>query len=468
MSTKSNQGKSHIPEENFRKDIYRQYIRQRMEDLYIKIPNDLPPPSSSTPNTPIPSALSSPDAIKLAQEDNTTRRRSNTADYSRPTSTISSIHKTAAPSKLSQEILQTRGTWQAYLDVASKRIYWVDQDTGQVSWYVSAPDPKSLPTGSYVDAASHYIPPTGDVAATPSSEHKIQTTESSSLRNIVVSQRSDTEDSVLSVSSIISTADSVLSEMSTSEPPLISSIPQRKQRSPSKLRKESTITTSPTTPTTPTTPTSPITSTSTPFSTQNTTATSTSSASVPRPLSIAQQPNSTQLKNALIAGLEMNKHRSRGAAKRRFISFSNNLDRIMWSKSRRAYLQGVVLGKILIQDMVEVRVGFDRGLFRTNFNKPEQNQCCFLLQANHRTLNLETDTTRECEEWVTALRYVISAHRLKIESQRNQEGTDRKVGSSRASEEGRSESGSSGSGGGGLMRSMTFWMRGNKDKDKGK
>ena len=140
----------------------------------------------------------------------------------------------------------------------------------------------------------------------------------------------------------------------------------------------------------------------------------------------------------------------------------------MWSKSRRAYLQGVVLGKILIQDMVEVRVGFDRGLFRTNFNKPEQNQCCFLLQANHRTLNLETDTTRECEEWVTALRYVISAHRLKIESQQNQEGTDRKVGSSRASEEGRSESGSSGSGGGGLMRSMTFWMRGNKDKDKGK
>ena len=66
----------------------------------------------------------------------------------------------------------------------------------------------------------------------------------------------------------------------------------------------------------------------------------------------------------------------------------------------------------MVKDMVEVRKGFDRSLFRANFDKPEQKECCFTLQASHRTLNLETDTVTECADWVSALHYIISKHEL--------------------------------------------------------
>jgi hypothetical protein len=141
------------------------------------------------------------------------------------------------------------------------------------------------------------------------------------------------------------------------------------------------------------------------------------------------------------------------------------------------YLQGAVLGKILIQDMVEIKVGFDRACFRTNFNKTEQDKCCFVLQATHRTLNLETDTSKECEEWVTALRYIISSYRLNNNDGNasnatvDQDGHGRtdsnystasyggEYKNSRAQEGLRSDS--SGSSNSALLRSLsTFWRRG--------
>lgn len=450
---------------------------------------------------------------QLIPNQNPERMRSNTADAKLVSTSKSNEQEMQQAQKQKNyngqqqqqqplEEAQTLGLWQAYLDQETKRIFWIDQATGEVSWYVSSLNPKVLPTRSYVASQVEY-----NAKNTPATRHSTTDYSSSLLSNLeqeegntiegTVNNRTDsrdnsrkrrskTDESISSTtSSIPSTTHSEPGSSSTSSSGSSSSITRISQklsqrvRSPSKLRKEN-----PLIPSLASSVSSPSLLSKMPMkSTQNDNQ---SSLLLP---SSSTQPNSDQLKNLLIAGAEMNKHRSRGASRRRFIIFSSNLDRIMWSKSRRLYLQGNVLGKILIQDMVEVRVGFDRQCFRANFNKPNQDKCCFLLQATHRTLNLETDNSKECEEWVTALRYVISSYRLKSQNgnggngdgmeykrrgfgsgyndSSGNKGTSNSNNSkhlrnaSRAGEGLRSDS--AGSTGVGIMRTMTSWMmRGSK------
>lgn len=143
----------------------------------------------------------------------------------------------------------------------------------------------------------------------------------------------------------------------------------------------------------------------------------------------------------------------------------------MWAKSRRDFLMGNVLGRIMVKDMVEVREGFDRSLFRANFDKPEQNQCCFTLQASHRTLNLETDRTGQRADWVTALHYIISNYQLDLAEKHwgdilegVPEVDEDGMGSDDDAEGGTSRPATvSDSQGNKILRTMTFWKWGNRE-----
>ena len=78
-----------------------------------------------------------------------TRHRSNTCQGMhgrRPT------HETSNEKKPTD----STGLYRAYLDEATKRIFWVDQATGSPSWYVSSLNPEMLPSRSYVRSQEHY------------------------------------------------------------------------------------------------------------------------------------------------------------------------------------------------------------------------------------------------------------------------------------------------------------------------
>ena len=107
-------------------------------------------------------------------------------------------------------------------------------------------------------------------------------------------------------------------------------------------------------------------------------------------------------------GADINKHVGQ-KSQRRFICFSSNLDRIMWSQSRSAYFQGKIKGFILTSDMLEVLNGASASIgFQVNPMKTNQNECAVCIKATHRDLNLEFDTTELATAWSNALKYVLS------------------------------------------------------------
>lgn len=107
-------------------------------------------------------------------------------------------------------------------------------------------------------------------------------------------------------------------------------------------------------------------------------------------------------------GADINKHVGQ-KSQRRFICFSSNLDRIMWSQSRSAYFQGKIKGFILTSDMLEVINGASASTaFQDNPMKTNQKECAVCIKATHRDLNLEFDTTELATAWSDALRYVLS------------------------------------------------------------
>ena len=107
-------------------------------------------------------------------------------------------------------------------------------------------------------------------------------------------------------------------------------------------------------------------------------------------------------------GADINKHVGQ-KSQRRFICFSSNLDRIMWSQSRSAYFQGKIKGFILTSDILEVLNGASASIgFQVNPMKTNQNECAVCIKATHRDLNLEFDTTELATAWSNALKYVLS------------------------------------------------------------
>lgn len=130
------------------------------------------------------------------------------------------------------------------------------------------------------------------------------------------------------------------------------------------------------------------------------------------------------MRNVLLAGVTMNKHRRGNTARRRFLVCSNTFDRLIWARSRRNFFEGTILNSVMVGDMVEIRKGFDRKSFRANLHKPDQKQCCFTVICQRRTVELETDTPDECEMWVTALRYIMSTHQYHADEAEEQADED--------------------------------------------
>jgi hypothetical protein len=106
-------------------------------------------------------------------------------------------------------------------------------------------------------------------------------------------------------------------------------------------------------------------------------------------------------------GADVYKHVDK-KSQRRFICFSSNLDRIMWSQSRSTYFQGKIKGFILTSDMLEI-LGSDSVGARlvTNPMKTNQKECVVTIKAAHRDLDIEFDTTELADAWRNALQYVL-------------------------------------------------------------
>ena len=327
----------------------------------------------------------------------------------------------------------TAGLWRAYLDRDTKRVFWEDQHSGAVSWYVAPPDPDTLPVRSYLEAGGA---PSSSMAGSSESHDMCEDVQT------VRASEGVTRDNVREDSSADSRSRAT---SSVGGKPLLHTRP-RPASSSSLVHSSSkgikSLASAP----------------------QLLKAASAGPQIFKAPLTgVFEEPlppssEQERLKTILVAGMDMNKHRSRGTARRRFIVFSNNWDRIMWAKSRRDFLMGNVLGRIKVKDMVEVREGFDRSLFRANFDKPEQGECCFTLQASYRTLNLETDRASERTDWVNALHYVISKY--KLDSVANVLDSGSGVG---GSDEIRPPSTESDSQGKKLLKTMTFWKWGTRE-----
>ena len=286
-----------------------------------------------------------------------------------PTSTVAAT--TTATTTITTATSNIKGVWRAYLDTQTKRIFWVDQSTGHASWYVHALNPNDLPTGSFTEAMKKEKEKDQNNERKNERNERNERNDDDDDDNISQhrdsSFRSNTEESTMSLQTNISDMSDVLSDDTTDDDTAAPrSLSLQRLRSPSKLRKEQSVVAAATGlqqtggaatggaatggGATGGGDTTRVTTALAPPLTTSVSAGAASGAGgggglshhvSPSSFSSSSQPQtaasstSLQLKNALIAGTEMNKHRARGAQKRRFISFSSNLDRIMWSKSRR-------------------------------------------------------------------------------------------------------------------------------------
>ena len=107
-------------------------------------------------------------------------------------------------------------------------------------------------------------------------------------------------------------------------------------------------------------------------------------------------------------GVDVYKHVDK-KSQRRFICFSSNLDRIMWSQSRSTYFHGKIKGFILTKDMLEILDSDSVGnRLLTNPMKTNQKECVVSIKATHRDLDIEFDTTELANAWSNALKYVLN------------------------------------------------------------
>lgn len=92
---------------------------------------------------------------------------------------------------------------------------------------------------------------------------------------------------------------------------------------------------------------------------------------------------------------------------RRFVCFSTNFDRIMWSQSRSFYFEGRVKGFLMMKDVHGVAGAYSIKRMVEDPHKTDQKECMISIQASHRTLDLEFDSPEWAHVWFEAITSVI-------------------------------------------------------------